>query len=84
MVRTPRDLHMPAFLSGPRSSARLRGVREISGERIGTALRKLAEDLVIERRRVAQLERENRELAKQLEQLRRAVAERDLDAALSS
>ena len=74
---------MPAFLSGRRSDATLRGVREIAGERIGTALRKLAEDLVAERRRVVQLERENRELRQELEQLRRSVAEREVEAALS-
>ncbi len=59
------------------------GVREITGERIGSALRQLAEDLVAERRRVAQLERENRELRLELEQLRRAVAQRAIETALS-
>jgi regulator of replication initiation timing len=59
------------------------GVREITGERIGTALCQLAEDLVAERRRVAQLERENRELRLELERLRRAVAQREIEAALS-
>jgi cell shape-determining protein MreC len=58
-------------------------VREISGERVGSALRKLAEDLVTERRRVAQLERENRELRRELEQVQRLVAEREVEAALT-
>ena len=58
-------------------------MREISGERLGTALRALAEDLVTERRRVTQLERENRELKKELEQLRRTAAERNVEAILS-
>jgi len=50
-------------------------VKEVSSEQIGTALRRLAADLVAERRRVALLERENRELRAQLEELRRpAVA----------
>jgi cell shape-determining protein MreC len=58
-------------------------VREISGERVGSALRKLAEDLVTERRRVAQLERENRELRRELEQVQRLMAEREVEAALT-
>jgi cell division protein FtsB len=58
-------------------------VREISGERVGSALRKLAEDLVTERRRVAQLERENQELRRELEQLQRFVAELEVEAALA-
>ena len=58
-------------------------MREISGERLGTALRTLAQDLVSERRRVTQLERENRELRRELEQLRDSVADRDVEAVLS-
>jgi cell division protein FtsB len=58
-------------------------VRDIDLDRVGTALRRLAEDLVSERRRVAQLERENRELRQELEQLRQSVPERPVDAALS-
>jgi hypothetical protein len=46
-----------------------RTVKEVSSEQIGTALRRLAADLVAERRRVALLERENRELRAQLEEL---------------
>jgi hypothetical protein len=49
-------------------------VKEVSSEQIGTALRRLAADLVAERRRVALLERENRELRAQLEALRRPAA----------
>jgi len=49
-------------------------VKEVSSEQIGTALRRLAADLVAERRRVAVLERENRELRAQLDELRRPVA----------
>jgi hypothetical protein len=48
-------------------------VREVSSEQIGTALRRLAADLVAERRRVVMLERENRELRAQLEELRRTT-----------
>jgi hypothetical protein len=49
-------------------------VKEVSSEQIGTALRRLAADLVAERRRVALLERENRELRSQLEELRGSAA----------
>ena len=41
-------------------------VKEVSSEQIGTALRRLAADLVAERRRVALLQRENRELRAQI------------------
>jgi cell division protein FtsB len=58
-------------------------MREISGERLGIALRTLAQDLVSERRRVTQLERENQELRRELEQLRHSVADRDVEAVLS-
>jgi hypothetical protein len=58
-------------------------MREISGERLGTALRTLAQDLVSERRRVTQLERENRDLRRELAQLRHSVADRDAEAVLS-
>ena len=47
---------------------------EVGPERFGRALRKMAEDLVAERRRVVLLERENRELRVQLEELQRVVA----------
>ena len=57
-------------------------MREISSQRLGTALRALAEDLVTERRRVTLLERENRELKRELEQLRRSAAERNVEAIL--
>ena len=49
-------------------------VNELGSERIGRALRKMAEDLVAERRRVLLLERENRALRSQLEELQRSVA----------
>jgi hypothetical protein len=49
-------------------------VKEVSSEQIGTALRRLAADLVAERRRVALLERENQELRAQLEELRGTAA----------
>ena len=50
-------------------------VKEVSSEQIGTALRRLAADLVAERQRVALLQRENRELREQIEDLRRAAGE---------
>jgi hypothetical protein len=53
-----------------------RAVNDVSSEQIGTALRRLAADVVAERRHVALLERENRELRAQLEALQRpAVGE---------
>jgi hypothetical protein len=51
-----------------------RNVNEVGPERVGRALRKMAEDLVTERRRVVLLQRENRELRSQLEELQRLVA----------
>jgi hypothetical protein len=50
-------------------------VKEVSSEQIGSALRRLAADLVAERRRVALLQRENRELRAQIEDLQRAAGE---------
>jgi len=41
-------------------------------DRIGSALRRMAEDLVREHRRVLELRRENQELRAELETLRRA------------
>lgn len=49
-------------------------VKEVGPERVARALRKMAEDLVTERRRVVLLERENRELRSQLEELQRSIA----------
>lgn len=49
-------------------------VKEVGPERVGRALRKMAEDLVTERRRVVVLQRENRELKAQLEELQRLLA----------
>ncbi|MGO9497634.1 MAG: hypothetical protein ACLQA5_13165 [Solirubrobacteraceae bacterium] len=49
-------------------------MNEVGPERVARALRKMAEDLVTERRRVVILQRENRELRAQLEELRRLVA----------
>jgi 3-polyprenyl-4-hydroxybenzoate decarboxylase len=46
---------------------------EVAADRVGRALKRMAEDLVTERRRVVLLQRENRELRIQLEQLRRSV-----------
>lgn len=50
-------------------------MKDVSSEQIGSALRRLAEDLVAARRRVVQLERENRALRAQLEALQRALTE---------
>jgi cell division protein FtsB len=50
-------------------------MKQVSGEQVGSALRRLAEDLVAERRRAIRLERENTELKAEVETLRRVVAE---------
>jgi hypothetical protein len=52
-----------------------RQVNEVGPERVARALRKMAEDLVTERRRVVVLQRENRELRAQLEELQPADRE---------
>ena len=49
----------------------------VSREQVGTALRRLAQDLMAERRRAAALERENQELRAELERLQRAIGERE-------
>ena len=49
-------------------------VKEVGPDRVARALHKMAADLVTERRRVVVLERENRELRSQLEELRRSIA----------
>jgi hypothetical protein len=62
-----------------RCDARL-AMREVSGERVGSALRRLAEDLVAARRQVALLERENRELRAQIQALERTLREREWES----
>jgi hypothetical protein len=54
---------------------RSRKMKQVEPERVGRALRQMAEDLVTERRRVVLLQRENRQLKTELEELRRVVAE---------
>ena len=51
-----------------------RAVDEATLHRVGSALQKMGEDLVAERRRVMLLTRENEELRAQLAELRRAAA----------
>jgi hypothetical protein len=53
-------------------------MKQVEPERVGRALRQMAEDLVTERRRVVLLQRENRQLKTELEELRRVVAEQIL------
>lgn len=48
-----------------------------SREEIGTALRRLVQELVAERRRVVLLERERRELKAQIEAFEKKLRERD-------
>ncbi|HJS95143.1 MAG TPA: hypothetical protein VJ741_12850 [Solirubrobacteraceae bacterium] len=50
-------------------------MKQIDGEQLGSALRRLAADLVEERRHVVLLERENRALRAQIEALQQAHAE---------
>ena len=54
---------------------------EATLHRVGSALRKMGEDLVAERRRVMLLTRENEELRAQLAELRRAPAVTEAPAA---
>jgi cell shape-determining protein MreC len=49
-------------------------VEDVKRDRLGSALRRMAEDLVEERRTVALLRRENRELKEQLATLQRREA----------
>jgi cell division septum initiation protein DivIVA len=50
-------------------------MRQVSGEQLGSALRRLTADLAAERRRTVLLTRENRELRQQIESLERALSE---------
>jgi regulator of replication initiation timing len=50
-------------------------MKQISGEQLGSTLRRLAADLVEERRHVALLERENQALREQIDALQRALAD---------
>jgi phage shock protein A len=56
-------------------------VYEEGRDRIGSALRRMAEDLVKERRQVLELRRENRRLRDELEQLKAAQGKPDPGAA---
>ncbi len=47
-----------------------------SREEVGTALRRLVEELVAERRRIVLLERENRELRAQIEAVEQSLRDR--------
>ena len=52
-------------------------MEDSSREEIGTALRRLVQELVAERRRVVLLEREHRELKTQIEAFEQKLRERD-------
>ena len=52
-------------------------VDDVTRQRVGSALRRMGEDLVIERRRIMVLTRENERLRDELERLRRVLAARD-------
>ncbi|HTX13204.1 MAG TPA: hypothetical protein VME22_31600 [Solirubrobacteraceae bacterium] len=51
-------------------------MRQVTSEQLGSALRRLAADLVAERRRVAVLQRENRELRERIQELERALSKK--------
>ena len=53
-----------------------RAVDEVTGQRVGSALRRMGEDLVAERRQVMLLTRENRRLRDEVERLRVVLAAR--------
>ncbi|HUA02682.1 MAG TPA: hypothetical protein VMB27_02190 [Solirubrobacteraceae bacterium] len=59
-------------------------MKQVEPERVGRALRQMAEDLVTERRRVVSLQRENRQLKTELEELRRVAAEHGVDTSVSN
>jgi transposase-like protein len=59
-------------------------VYEEGRDRIGSALRRMAEDLVKERRQVLELRRENRRLRDELEQLKAAQAQGKPDPGAAS
>jgi hypothetical protein len=65
---------------GPIARARAwchpRAVDEVTRQRVGSALRRMGEDLVAERRQVMLLTRENQRLRDEVEQLRVALAAR--------
>jgi len=61
-----------------------RKMKQVEPERVGRALRQMAEDLVTERRRVVSLQRENRQLKTELEELRRVAAEHGVDTSVSN
>jgi cell fate (sporulation/competence/biofilm development) regulator YlbF (YheA/YmcA/DUF963 family) len=48
----------------------------VSREQVGSALRRLAQDLIEERRRVSELERENQDLKARVEALERIIGKR--------
>ena len=60
-----------------------RKMKQVEPERVGRALRQMAEDLVTERRRVVSLQRENRQLKTELEELRRVMADQGVDTSVS-
>ena len=53
-------------------------MREINADQIGTALRGMAEDLALARRRIAKLERENLALRQEISSLRLATSDQSV------
>jgi hypothetical protein len=76
VVKLPGAMRVSALDLAPRGHEAARGMRQITGEQLGSALRRLAADLVAERRRVAVLQRENRELRERIQELERALSAR--------
>jgi hypothetical protein len=63
-------------------AAILAPVDEVTRQRVGSALRRMGEDLVAERRQVLLLTRENQQLREEVERLRVALAARQAGRAV--
>jgi hypothetical protein len=76
VVKLPGAMRVSALDLTARGHEAGRGMRQITSEQLGSALRRLAADVVAERRRVAVLQRENRELRERIQELERALSAR--------
>jgi hypothetical protein len=76
VIKLPVAMGVSALDPASRAKECARGMRQITSEQLGSALRRLAADVVAERRRVAVLQRENRELRERIQELERALSAR--------
>lgn len=76
VVKLPGAMDVSALDLSSRAEDAGAGMRQITSEQLGSALRRLAADVVAERRRVALLQRENRELRERIQELERALSAR--------